>query len=191
MFPLMVGGVIRDVAKISAGDFSPHHHATLDALRFDDSRLAFPDPQWASTFLGAGEEKAVFCVCDGDGRVFAVEALDERTYLNGRFVGGEYFFDQRVPGLRGVKLNPDSFSGLTFSGKVRVREYVHGYEWARFEFDPRHRTALDAPLTAWLRTWLSARFNHYRAHYRDVHDRNILFELRPPTAPGVPVIVRN
>ena len=27
-------------------------------------------------------------------------------------------------------------SGLMFTGLVKVREYVHGYEWAAFRFDP-------------------------------------------------------
>lgn len=37
--------------------------------------LTFHDPRWRVTYLGRGEEKAVFCVCDHAQRVFAVELM--------------------------------------------------------------------------------------------------------------------
>jgi len=48
-------------------------------------------------------------------------------------------------------------------------------------------------LTQWLRPFLSGRFDHYRRHYRDVHERNVLFEVRPwrGRGRGVPVPVRD
>ncbi|MBN1200303.1 MAG: hypothetical protein JXJ20_00475 [Anaerolineae bacterium] len=191
MFPLQFDGEIRAVTKIQAGDFTPDHRDQLAQASFQAGRLLLPDARWASLFLGAGEEKAVFCVCDHANRVFAVEALDERTYVDGRFVGGQYFFDMRVPGLSGARLRPDSTFGLMFSGKIRVREFVHGYEWARFRFDPRRRSLLDPLLTSFLRAVLAYRFDFYRTHYRDVHARNVLFELRALSEKGVPVLVRN
>jgi hypothetical protein len=81
--------------------------------------------------------------------------------------------------------------GLMFSGKVRVREFVHGYEWARFQFDPRKQSWVDSLLTGWLRSLLGQQFNMYRRHYKDVHDRNVMFELRAPGDRGVPVVVRD
>jgi hypothetical protein len=61
---------------------------------------------------------------------------------------------------------------------------VHGYEWARFRFDARRRSVLDGVLTAWLRLWLGPGVDRYRARYGDVHERNVLFELRPPGSTG-------
>lgn len=46
-------------------------------------------------------------------------------------------------------------------------------------------------LTAYLRTWLIGRYQEYRARYGDVHERNVLFELRPLVGRGVPVVVRD
>jgi hypothetical protein len=191
MFSLRMGSDIRFVTKIQADEFTPHHRDILQQACLESGNLILPDPQWASQCLGAGEEKAVFCVRDSNQRVFAVEVLDERTYLNGRFVGGEYFFDLRIPGLSQVKLNPASLYGLTFTGKVRVREFVHGYEWARFQFDARRRSRFDQLLTHMLQTCLAAQFENYRSRYKDVHARNVLFELRQPPARGVPLVVRD
>lgn len=191
MFPLKFDQQIRSVTKIQAHDFTDAHREALMQARFQSGSLSLPDSRWATEYLGAGEEKAVFCICDPDDRVFAVELLDGRTYLNGRFVGGQYFFDLRIPGLSNVKLNPDSEFGLMFTGKVKVREFVHGYEWARFRFDPRKPSWLDGLLTSYLRSLLSSRFNHYRSLYQDVHDRNVLFELRAPHEKGIALFARN
>jgi hypothetical protein len=191
MFPLKLDSEIRFVTKIQADDFTPEHRDTLVRAGLQSGNLLLPDSRWASQFLGAGEEKAVFCVCDHASRVFAVEVLDERTYLNGRFVGGQYFFDMRIPGLSRVRLNPISEFGLMFSGKVKIREFVHGYEWSHFQFDPRQPGWWDGILTAYLRSMLISRFNEYRSRYQDVHERNVLFELRTLKEKGVPVLVRD
>jgi hypothetical protein len=146
--------------------------------------------RWKCLYLGAGEEKAVFCVCDHEHQIFAVEVIDERHYLNGRFVGGKYYFNKRIPALENVKANPDSEFGLTFTGLIKVREFVYGYEWGRFQFDPRCRSLVDPVLTSFLQTLFSGQFRQYHAHYRDVHDRNVMFEIRPFDQAGVPMLVR-
>ncbi|MBN1565375.1 MAG: hypothetical protein JXA10_16130 [Anaerolineae bacterium] len=188
-FPIQFGNEIRIVSKIST--FSAQHRAIIEQASYQDRHLVLPDLRWRSVFLGAGEEKAVFCVCDHEQHVFALEVINERTYLNGRFVGGDYFCDLRVPGLANRKLNPDAFAGLMFTGKVRVREFVYGYEWARFQFDPRRSSWIDNILTLWLQTVFAAQFQRYHAHYQDVHDRNVMFELRHTSASGFPVLVRD
>jgi hypothetical protein len=190
-FPLNFDDTIITVKKIQAEEFTSLHHELLPQMYYENKLLHIPDSRWKTILLGAGEEKAVFCVCDHNQRVFAVELLNERTYLNGRFVGGEYFFDLRIPNLSNVKFNSASEFGLTFTGRVRVREYVYGYEWGRFQFDPSKFTWLDSILTGWLQSALGQQFNHYRAHYKDVHDRNVLFEIRDRHAAGTWVIARD
>jgi hypothetical protein len=56
---------------------------------------------------------------------------------------------------------------------------------------PDRRGPLDVVLTQWLRLFLTARFEHYRRHHGDVHERNVLFEVRPWRERGVPVPVRD
>ena len=185
------GGEPIEVSPAVPADFTEHHTLQLDAMTYADRSLRFPDPAWRSSYLGKGEEKACFCVCDHRGRVFVLEVIDERTYLNGRFVGGTYFLQRRVPGLSGVDFSPAALIGLRFSGLVKAREFVDGYEWARFQWRPDRRRRLDGLLTAWLRLFLTGRFEHYRRHYRDVHERNVLFELRPWRGRGVPVLARD
>jgi hypothetical protein len=190
-FPLSFDGQIIGVTKITEQEFTPAHNDLISSLVYTPQRLTFPDPRWRSLYLGAGEEKAVYCVCDENLRVFALELIDERHYLNGRFVGGQYFANRRVATLANVRANPDSEFGLAFTGLVKVREFVYGYEWSRFQYDPRRFTALDGILTAYLKSFLAAQFNTYRARYEDVHDRNILFEIRPRHQSGVPVLIRD
>jgi hypothetical protein len=126
-FPLNFAGQVRAVTKIAAEDFTPLHREALAGCRYAAGNLILSDPDWASTFLGAGEEKAVFCVCDPQNRVFAVEAINEKTCLNGRFAGGQYFAEMSVAGLRNVRANPESLLGLTFTGKIKAREFVYGF----------------------------------------------------------------
>jgi hypothetical protein len=179
------------VRKIQSQEFTSAHHDCLSQMQYSNFQLVFPDPRWQSTYLGAGEEKAVFCVCDHLDRVFAVELIDERHYLNGRFVGGTYFFNKRINSLSNVKANRESEFGLTFTGLVKVREFVYGYEWSRFQFDPRQTMAVDHLLTTMLQSLLISRYNWYEAHYKDVHARNILFEIRPFNQSGVPLLTRD
>lgn len=182
---------VQDVAKISKSDFTPRHRETLKQAQFHDGNMSLPDAQWRSILLGSGEEKAVFCVCDHNNKVFAVEAIDERTYLNGRFVGGEYFFDVFAPGFAHARLSPQALAGLTFSGKLKMREFAYGYEWAKFQFDPRAPGWIDALLTSWLHACLGSQFEDYRRHYRDVHERNVLFEIREHSQPGAIAIAKD
>jgi hypothetical protein len=190
VFDLKFGDTLIPVTKITAGQLTEAHRQILMQARYEQQKLSFPDERWHSLYLGAGEEKAVFCVCDDAQRVFAVELIDERHYLNGRFVGGQYFFNLRVPALANVKAQHDSDFGLMFTGLIKVREFVYGYEWARFQFDPQRKTAFDHPLTAFLQSGLMSQFRHYQSQYRDVHDRNVLFEILPINGHGVPVILR-
>ena len=185
------GGERIEASKAVLADFTEHHARQFDAMTYADRSLRFTDPDWRCEYLGKGEEKAAFLVCDHRRRLFVVEVIDERTYLNGRFVGGAYFMQRRAPGLTGVDFDAGSLIGLRFTGLVKVREFVDGYEWARFQWRPDRRGPLDVVLTEWLRLFLSGRFDHYRRHYRDVHERNVLFEVRPWRGRGVPVPVRD
>jgi hypothetical protein len=186
-----MGGGAVEVSKVVAADFTAWHDEQFAAMTYADRSLHFPDARWRCLYLGKGEEKAAFCVCDHRQRVFVVEVIDERTYLNGRFVTGTYFFERRVAGLRGVDFDGRALIGLRFTGLVKVREFVDGYEWARFQWRPDRRSWLDHPLTALLQTVFGGRYETYRQRYRDVHERNVLFEIRTPRQPGVPALVRD
>lgn len=84
-FLMNFGGEIMNATKISAEEFSEKHREIIRKAEFDNKQLILSDRRWRSTLLGAGEEKAVYAVCDEENRVFALELLDERYYLNGRF----------------------------------------------------------------------------------------------------------
>ncbi|MEU7819499.1 hypothetical protein [Catellatospora sp. NPDC049133] len=176
---------------VAAGGLAASHTEQIRQAVYDGRLLRFPDPAWRCAYLGAGEEKACFGVRDGDGRMFVLEVIDERTYLNGRFVGGVYFGDHRVPGLAGVPKSARATVGLRFTGLVKARQWVHGHEWARFPWRPDRRSRLDGLLTGYLRLVLGGRYERYRRRYSDVHERNVMFEVRPARAGGVPVLVRD
>ncbi|WP_155374564.1 hypothetical protein [Catellatospora vulcania] len=176
---------------VAADGLTAAHAAQIRQAVYDGRLLRFPDPAWRCAYLGAGEEKACFGVRDADGRIFVLEVIDERTYLNGRFVGGTYFGDYRVPGLAGVPKSARATVGLRFTGLVKARQWVPGHEWARFPWRPDRRSRLDALLTGYLRLVLGGRYDRYRRRYADVHERNVLFEVRPARAGGVPVLARD
>ncbi|MEV0132991.1 hypothetical protein AB0H83_31575 [Dactylosporangium sp. NPDC050688] len=186
-----VGGAVIEVSKAVAADFTDWHDQQFAAVTFADRLLHFPDPRWRCAYLGKGEEKAVFCVCDHRQRVFVIEVIDERTYLNGRFVTGTYFFERRVTGISGVDFDPRALIGLRFTGLIKVRDFVDGYEWARFQWRRDRQSWLDRPLTAVLRLVLGGRYEAYQQRYRDVHERNVLFEVRTRNTSGVPVLARD
>ncbi len=191
MFPLKFENDTELVSKISTNDFTPAHREIISQVTYRDGHLFFPDRQWKSTLLGAGEEKAVFVVCDNNNSVFALEVIDQRTYLNGRFVGGIYFYETIVSGLQNTKFSPKSVIGLKFTGLVKAREYVYGYEWARFQFTPSKQSWPDLFLTSWFQSIFAAEFNEYRSRYKDVHDRNIMFEIRNRQEKGFPIIIKD
>jgi len=191
MFPLNFNGQVRNVEKIKPEEFSGSHRETLRGAWLERLELHVPDQRWSTAFLGAGEEKAVFCVRDEKDRVFAVEAIGQGSYLNGRFVGGHYFPELDAPRLRNIKAYPESLLGLVFSGKMKPREFVHGYEWGRFQFSPRQSGWVDNLLTNWLQTLLSSQFQEFFSRYKDVHDRNVMFEVRPFGERGVPVLAKD
>lgn len=186
-----MGGDLVEVSKAVAADFTDWHDEQFAAMKYADRLLHFPDPRWRCAYLGKGEEKAAFCVCDHRQRVFVVEVIDERTYLNGRFVTGTYFLQRRVAGVTGVDFDGRALIGLRFTGLVKVREFVDGYEWARFQWRSDRRSWLDRPLTAFLQVVFGARYDAYQRRYRDVHERNVLFEVRTLSQPGVPGLVRD
>lgn len=185
MFDLKFQDTIKTVEKIQEHQFTEYHHRVLSGIRFVNGNLDIPDCSWSHIYLGAGEEKAVFCICDHENRVFALEAIDEKHYLNGRFVGGQYFFDKRIEGLKNVKFKKESLIGLTFTGLTRIREFVYGYEWGRFQFDPAEKRWIDHLLTGWLQMRLVSKFNGYKERYKDVHERNVMFEIREAKDKGI------
>ena len=189
-FALRFGDQVRSVTKIREQDFTPLHRDFLSQMRYEHDTLIFPDDRWNARYLGRGEEKAVFCVCDHEQRVFAVELIDERHYLNGRFATGQYFFTMRVPALTGVRAQADSEFGLMFTGLIKAREFVHGHVWARFQFDPHKKTALDSLLTSMLQSVYRAQFLEYRSRYKDVHEWNVAFEIRSRQERGFPLLIR-
>ncbi|GAA1418220.1 hypothetical protein ACFQZ4_13285 [Catellatospora coxensis] len=81
----------------AAGGLTASHAAQIRQAVYDGRLLRFPDPSWRCAYLSAGEEKACFGIRDADGRMFVLEVIDERTYLNGRFVGGAYSVELLVP----------------------------------------------------------------------------------------------
>jgi hypothetical protein len=191
MFHLKFGNEIVQVSKIPVTEFSAHHQEVCSTLRWKDGHLVLSDARWRSTFLGAGEEKAVYCLCDHNTRVFALEVLDERTYRNGRFVNGTYFYDAYAEGLSRVKLYPKAVMGLMFTGRIKAREYVYGYEWARFHYQPDSEHPLDGLLTSTLHYRLAAQFAVLQNLYQDVHEGNVLFELRETHERGIRIPVRD
>jgi hypothetical protein len=51
--------------------------------------------------------------------------------------------------------------------------------------------AVAADFAAALQSILGARYATYQRHYRDVHERNVLFEVRPHNQRGVPALARD
>lgn len=184
---MMFGGEAKRVSKIQRADFTPHHHAVIESITYADGSLIFNDERWVSVYLGAGEEKAVYCICDHQDFVFALEVINEHTYLNGRLIDGEYFFENRVSGLANVQPDENALYRYAFTGLVKSREFIYGYTWDRFQCGNR-KSWLDSLATAYLQTFLGGQAAHYRAHYKDAHDRNLMFELQPWRPTGLPVI---
>lgn len=191
MFPLKFDNDVKIVNKISAREFTATHREIISQVLYEDRHLLLSNSQWRSTLLGAGEEKAVFAICDNNNRVFALEVIDQRTYLNGRLVDGIYFYETIAPGVQNIKFSAKSLLGLKFTGLVKAREYVHGYEWARFQLSPIKQSWLDFFLTTWLQSIFASQFNQYRSQFRDVHDRNIMFEIRERQEKGFPLIIKD
>jgi hypothetical protein len=74
---------------------------------------------------------------------------------------------------------------------VKVREYVYGYEWGRFQFWSGKKSWLDSVLTFWLQAKFSGQFRYYGEHYKDVHDRNVMFEIRDSKGKGCTCIMKD
>lgn len=191
MFPLNFQGKIELVRKIEAHELSSEHRRTILQASYRAGQLHFPDPRWLCCYLGSGEEKACFCVADEQQRVFVVELIDERHYLNGRFIGGSYFFAERLSQVRGQAFSPNALIGLQFTGLVKLREFVYGYEWGRFQLQPDRQRAVDRLLTQLLQARFQERFNYFRQHYSDVHDRNVMFEIRSAKQSGLPWLIKD
>jgi hypothetical protein len=58
------GGDVVEVSKAVAVDFTAWRDRQFAAMTFADGLLRFPDSRWRCMYLGKGEEKAAFCVCD-------------------------------------------------------------------------------------------------------------------------------
>ncbi len=191
MLPLKFGTNTYTVSKIERKSFTSLHHEILDSLTYAGGKLIFTDDRWKSAYLGAGEEKAVYCVCDHEQQVFALEIINENTYLNGRLIDGDYFFEKRIRGLTNIEPNPEALFRYVFTGLVKVREYVYGYTWDHFQFDARGKSKLDPIMTSILQGFFGAEVSQYRTHYKDVHDRNVMFEIRPTSERGWPIVYRD
>jgi len=182
---------IISVTKIEKTDFTNYHHEIIEKITFINGNIEFVDISWKALFLGAGEEKAVYCVCDHNLKIFALELIDEKHYLNGRLADGVYFFSKRVNSLSGKKLNSDSLIGLTFTGLVKAREFIYGYEWGRFYYNPNKKSILDLLITSILQLTLYSNFKEYADRYSDVHERNVMFEIKDRGTKGVFVIAKD
>ena len=178
-FPMDFDGKIRMVKKLPINGFSQAHAREIAAMQFSQQKLYFSDPTWSSKLLGSGEEKAVYAVCDGENHVFALELIDERYYLNGRLIGGIYFGEMQCAGIKGCCLHPEALVGLQFTGLVKPREYIRGFEWSRFHWNAGQNHFLDRLITVCLRRVFRQEFLEMAQHYGDAHDRNIFFELLP------------
>ena len=182
-------GIIRGGDKIMKHEVTPQHIEMIKNITFSDGKLHFPENSslWMSGFLGHGEEKAVYVVRDRQSRIFALEIIDEKHYLNGRLVDGEYFATIYNANLRGIRFNPESVIGLEFTGLVKMREFIYGYEWSGYGL---HKNAfLNSLIVQYLRTFLRSDFERYYENYKDVHERNVMFELCHRKTKGVPLTI--
>ena len=187
-FPMCFDNEIVSVTKITAEEFTEKHKETLLSAQLDNKVLSFSDKRWRAVLLGAGEEKAVYAVCDENGRVFAAELIDERYYLNGRLIGGEYFDNLSCRGIRGIKFNSDSLVGLCFTGLVKPREFIYGCEWGHFYTDMRGSGGVI--FTHILHGLFHSEFSDFYERYNDVHDRNVMFEICPIGTGRVSAVIR-
>ena len=183
------GGIVSRGSKIMKHDITSKHLEIISELEFCNKKLNFSDDRWLSGFLGYGEEKAVYVVRDQHALIFALELIDEKHYLNGRLVDGEYFASVSAKKLRGVRFNPESLIGLQFTGLVKVREFIYGYEWGRF-------TAYKNPILnnmaiMYLKANLQDEFNEYLSRFKDVHERNVMFEFCPRKQKGIPLLMKD
>ena len=183
------GGLIGRGSKIMKHDISPKHLEIISELEFNNKKLSFSDERWLSGFLGYGEEKAVYVVCDHHAHIFALELIDEKHYLNGRLVDGEYYATVSAKKLRGVRFNPESLIGLQFTGLVKVREFIYGYEWGRFT--AYKNPILNSMAVMYLKANLQEEFNGYLSRFKDVHERNVMFELCPRKQKGAPLLMKD
>ena len=189
-FWLKVEEKLLNIKKITKEQFSDAHREVISKIKFVNGNLILSEKQWKALYLGSGEEKCVYGIIGKDDRIFALELIDENHYLNGRFVNGEYFFQTRAPGIVNQKFDQNAIIGLKFTGLVKAREYVYGFEWTRFQFDMRKNTILlDSLLTWLLRFYFLKEYIDIERRYKDVHERNVMFELRDFNQKGFPLVV--
>lgn len=179
LFPMKFGDELCMVSKLKKSDYSDRHIECIRNMRYENKRLIFDNANWKSILLGAGEEKAVYAVCDENKKVFALELIDERYYLNGRLIEGEYFGNITCKGVKGQRFNPDSLIGLCFTGLVRPREFVYGFEWGMFRRNHNSSSVFDGIITEYLHMLFHSEFEYFSEHFKDVHDRNVMFEILP------------
>lgn len=191
-YPMLFSSQVYMVSPILACEFTSYHRYCIENISYQNKQLFFPDNRWKSCLLGAGEEKAVFAVCDQDCNIFALELIDEKHYLNGRLIEGTYFLSTSVSQIRGIKFNPEAIIGLEFTGLVKARDFIRGYEWGRFQFSEKilHHIC-DILLTFYLQTSLYSDYNKFKTYYKDVHERNVMFELTNKKHKGIPMRIKN
>lgn len=188
-FALLFDGELTNVRKLLRQEFCEHHRNELQKMKISGNKIHFQNTSWRIQRLGKGEEKAVYCVCDDKNRVFALEILRKEGYRDGRLADSAYF-EQRmfIPQLQELDKSSRAIVRDGFSGYVKTREFVHGYEWARFFLRVGKPTfGIDTLLTTVLQDILSSGFRQYARTFKDVHDANVMFELRHWRMKGVPI----
>lgn len=189
-FALLFDGELAWVRKLLRQEFCEHHKNELLGMKVSGNEIYFPNASWRIQLLGKGEEKAVYCVCDNENRVFAVEVLRREGYRDGRLADSEYY-EQRmyIPQLQELERSSSSIVRDGFSGYVKVREFIHGYVWAKFFLRVGKPTfGVDTFLTNVLKDILYNGFRQYATTFKDVHDANVMFELRNWRMKGVPIL---
>ena len=184
-------GRVWPAVKLGLSEFDHDHREAIANLKMSASReLLFDVPGWRSTWIGAGEEKAVFLVVDPQGRAFAIELLAKGTYLQGHLAEGHYFAEIYVPGLSNFRWNTHSFFDHVFSGIVKVREFVYGDTLAGpgLRVAPVKRASIPARLLHkmarnWVTWVVTPRYYRLRKRYRDAHEANVMIELLPLANP--------
>lgn len=191
-YPMLFSSQACLVSPMLACEFTSAHKNCIENMTYQNKQLVFPNSLWQSKLLGAGEEKAVFAVCDESKNVFALELIDEKHYLNGRLIGGTYFLSTTAKQIHNIKFNTDSVVGLQFTGLVKARDYIRGYEWGKFQSsEAMLHKVYDSLLTFYLQDSFRSDYRTFETYYKDVHERNVMFEITNIKNKGIPIKIKN
>ncbi len=181
-----INGVIRKATKLDPVDFTTQHLTTLASGHFDaNNRLAFDNPAWGSAWLGAGEEKAVFLIVDGENRAFALELLVQGGYQDGRLVDGYYLANFQISQIAGRKRDPRCAFSLKFSGEAKAREFIFGETLAGpplKHMSPSGNfgnSIINKLAWRWAKSIVYPYFCENQRRYRDAHEANVAIEFIP------------